>query len=206
MAAASYSNTRDVVDVLDLTTGEIYYSFSEGDDIITSVEFSPNGASIIAGGYNKKIYVFNASDGQLIHSLDLNDSYPEIFDIAFAPDSKTFVTANNFNDVSAWDYETGELNIIFDFGHYPFASVEVSPDGKWVAVGCLSVYPVFIGDMNTGKLIAKLEGGQDSVQSIKFFPGGNRLVTSAADGSAMIWDLNGLLSSSNVENWDLYDK
>ncbi len=204
VAIVNLSGPRNIVDVLDVQTGDQLFSLEESDEPLISVAFSPNGESIVAGGRDERIYIYDAVDGNKIRSIEWPDTRLEFHDIVFTPDGETLVIANHFTSVSAWDFATCEMKFSFDFPSDPFDSLCISPDGRWVVVGSYGISPVYIGDMKTGKLAAKLIGNQHCVQSIDFFPDGKRLITVAADGSAMIWDLSDLLFASSIDGWELH--
>lgn len=74
--------------------------------------------------------------------------------------------------------------------------ISYSPDGTLIASGSAKENSVKIWDVNSGKIIGKLEGHEAATTAIAFNKDGTQLFTSAKDDRVMIWDL---------VNWQLID-
>ena len=85
--------------------------------------------------------------------------------------------------------DPGSVN--HDFG---VISVAISPNGQWVAAGCLDT-AVRIWDMATAQLVEQLQGHRDGVYSIAFTPDGQGLVSGSLDNTMKYWDISGLNTS-----------
>lgn len=73
-------------------------------------------------------------------------------------------------------------------------SVAISPDSRIVAAGSLDML-VRLWDAQTGALIERLRGHNDSVYSVAFTPDGTRLVSGSLDKTLKCWDLTPLLKN-----------
>ncbi|MBK9190199.1 MAG: caspase family protein [Crocinitomicaceae bacterium] len=74
--------------------------------------------------------------------------------------------------------------------------ISYSPDGTLIASGSAKENSVKIWDINSGKIIGKLEGHDAATTAIGFNKDGTLLFTSAKDDKAMVWD---------IVNWKLVD-
>lgn len=74
-------------------------------------------------------------------------------------------------------------------------SVAISHDGRFVAAGSLDNI-VRIWDVQTGYLVERLKGHEDSVYSVAFTPDGKGLVSGSLDRKLKHWDLTPFLRSN----------
>jgi len=74
--------------------------------------------------------------------------------------------------------------------------ISYSPDGSLIASGSAQENSVKVWDVNSGKIIGKLEGHEGATTAIGFSEDGTKLFTSAKDERTMIWD---------IVNWKLID-
>lgn len=74
--------------------------------------------------------------------------------------------------------------------------ISYSPDGSLIASGSAKENSIKVWDVNSGKIIGKLEGHEGATTAIEFNKDGTLLLTSARDERTMIWD---------IVNWKLID-
>jgi WD40 repeat protein/uncharacterized caspase-like protein len=74
--------------------------------------------------------------------------------------------------------------------------ISYSPDGTLIASGSAKENSVKVWDVNSGKIIGKLEGHESATTAIEFNKDGTLLFTSAKDDRTMVWD---------IVNWKLID-
>lgn len=118
--------------------------------------------------------------------------------MAFSPDGKTlYIACDGLGlEVVAADTKTGEIRSRWfatpngQF-HEPwrfacFADIDVSCDGKYVAVATVDFGDVFVRSMKTGKVTRLLHAQDEPIKVVSFSPEGEKLATFAA-GSFKIW-------------------
>lgn len=71
------------------------------------------------------------------------------------------------------------------------ASVAFSPNGQFIAAGCLDS-TVRIWEVSTGHMVEALKGHKDSVYSVAFTPDGKELVSGSLDKTLKLWDVSWL--------------
>jgi len=98
--------------------------------------------------------------------------------------------------------------------------VAVSPDGRFLAVGCARVFPAQTGehspvptyviDLKNGKVRHELTGHRDWVYAVAFRPDGKRFATAGGEKTIKVWDsdtgreprnLNGLAQPVHSLDW-----
>ena len=71
-----------------------------------------------------------------------------------------------------------------------------SPDGSLIASGSSKDNSIKIWDLNSGKIIGKLEGHEGATTALQFSKDGTQLVSSSKDMHLFLWD---------VVNWEIID-
>jgi glucose repression regulatory protein TUP1 len=78
-------------------------------------------------------------------------------------------------------------------------SISISPSNTFVAGGCLDNF-IRIWNINSGDMVAKLKGHEDSVYAVRFMQDGMRLVSGSLDYSVKYWDVAGLAAAVSVSS------
>nr|NCR81091.1 WD40 repeat domain-containing protein [Microcystis aeruginosa K13-10] len=74
------------------------------DDLVTSVNFSPDGKTLVSGSWDKTIKLWNVETGQEIRTLKGHDS--AVYSVNFSPDGKTLVSGSWDNTIKLWNLGT----------------------------------------------------------------------------------------------------
>ncbi|MFV8366898.1 WD40 repeat domain-containing protein [Flavobacterium sp. XS1P27] len=110
------------------------HNYQKDVEYATDASFTPDGKTIITGGFNKEPYqgiikMWNANDGTLIHTIIDGQS---IDCLAISHDGLKLVTGNFDHSVKIWEISTGKLLKIL-VGHKNYVkSVCFSPDDQTV--------------------------------------------------------------------------
>lgn len=175
-------------------------------DKVTSVAVSPDGTIIASGSYDETIRVWDIETGKTIQVLKGHTTM--VNSVAFFPDGKWVVSGSTDNTVRVWDLKTGETIRIFNYillvfgkpiSMNPILSVTVSPDGKKVVTGAVTIAPELISDNSYGNAIniwdidseennLVLPGHTDGVNSVAVSPDGKKIVSGSNDSTIMVWD------------------
>ncbi|MCA2812162.1 MAG: WD40 repeat domain-containing protein, partial [Microcystis sp. M090S1] len=97
------------------------------DSAVTSVNFSPDGKTLVSGSDDKTIKLWNVETGKEIRTLKGHDS--TVISVNFSSDGKTLVSGSADKTIKLWNVETGkEIRTLR--GHDELVtSVNFSPDG-----------------------------------------------------------------------------
>lgn len=178
------------VTIWDTQTGEEITTL-EGHDPLTTVAFSPDGNRLVAGSDQTLAPpVWDVATGELVTTLDGHDT--PVPAVTFSPDGDRIATGGRDGTVRLWEPNTGEELDMAATGLNRVSAVDWSPDGRFLAVvgegDFRQPLPVEIRDARTLKTVRQLHGHQGNLEGLAF--GTDRLlVTSGADATARIWDL-----------------
>lgn len=120
--------------------------------------------------------------------------------VFFTPDADRVVSVGEDKSVRVWDVSSGEvLHTIRlpagpDVEGIPQAAA-LSPDGKLLAVGVIPLglgkngIPFHLLAVDTGELIATIDGARNFIRSLAFSPDGKRVAVGSVVGTLQVYDL-----------------
>ena len=130
--AASGSRFR----VLQISDGSERFSGRIGDDTVTALIFSPDGADLFAAsGYgNPTISRWDIATGERVASLEGHRSY--VTDLQFTPDGKHLVSSSTDQTIRLWSWPQGR-EVTTRRGHPDEVDgLAVCPEGDTIASRC----------------------------------------------------------------------
>jgi RNA polymerase sigma factor (sigma-70 family) len=172
---------------------------------VRAVAFSPDGKSLLAGGGDKLLSLWDVATGRLKATFEGNEG--AVISLAFAPDGKRWAAAAHEDKVvRVWRDEERKIEGQDEPGHVyllerklehddPVFAVTFSPDGrKLVAAGGQPAKPAQSGfvtfwDPDNGTDLGTLPGAADVVAHVAFAPDGKTLTTTGGDRTLLLWDL-----------------
>eukprot|EP00873_Tetraselmis_striata_P021722 jgi/Tetstr1/441986/TSEL_003136.t1 len=155
-------------------------------DYVSSVAFSPDGATVASGSGDTTVRLWDAASGALTATLEGHLS--PVFSVVFSPDGATVASGSWDDTVRLWDVASGALTAKLE-GHSDYvSSVAFSPDGATVASGSEDT-TVRLWDAASFALTATLEGHLGWVKSVAFSPDGATVASGNGDATVRLWDV-----------------
>jgi WD40 repeat protein len=160
---------------------------------ILRVAFSPDGARVATGSYDKTVKVWDVKTGATL--LDLKGFSSLVASLAFSPDG-TRLVAGGDTPVKVWDAQTG--TVLLELKGHPgdAAHVAFSPDGTRIVAGGsrkggsdAGQGVATVWDAATGTALYELGGHTIFLDSVAFTPDGFRIVTRDRDATEKVWDV-----------------
>ena len=154
---------------------------------VSSVSFSPDGATLASGAYDGTIRLWDVATGEPIATLQGHAD--AVSSVSFSPDGATVASGSWDSTVKLWNVVSREIITTLEGHADGVTSVSFSPDGVTLASASWDG-TVKLWDVATGEPIATLQGHADAVFSASFSPDGATLASSGAwDGTVKLWDV-----------------
>lgn len=178
------------------------------DASIASFTYSPDGKTIVSGGGDKTVRLWNVHSGENIRTL--TGHIEAVRAVAYSPDGDTIVSASRDKTVRLWDAHTGE-NIKTLKGHKDIiVSVAYSPDSNIIVSGgwdgmlhrwdAQTGQPLKTYEVYTGALyFARGHGG--AITHTAYSPDDKTIATAGADGTMKWWDAH---TGDNINTFTEY--
>ncbi|AFZ21832.1 TIR domain-containing protein [Allocoleopsis franciscana] len=168
------------------------HRFVGHDGAVLSLSFSPDGKTIVSGGGDGTIKLWERS-GRLLFSIKRHER--EISSIRFSPDGQSIASASADGTIKLWNLKGQPLHTLE--GHEGMVtSVSFSPDGQTLASagedGTIRLWN------QEGKQIKTWQGHTGRVNTVAFSPDGQRIASGGSDkdntnNTVRLWDGNGKL-------------
>ena len=195
LASVSSDGTAQVH---DWRTGDVEKILNFPGQVV-SVGFSPDGQALAVGGVDtlknqvQTAAVWTYSVGSWEPLL----KFPEFLNItalAYSPKGGTLIGGGTSRNVQVWRTDNGAPQFTLNHAHQVSKAV-ISPDGSTVATGtCATVVntdctegAVWLWDLPTGKLLKKLGGFPNMVESLAFSADGSALIVGSRDGTLRVY-------------------
>lgn len=146
--------------------------------------FSPNGNSLITGGKDGLIIVWDVSSGKIKRTIDAGEI---ITSLQFSPTQNHFIGADVNGTITLWDGESGEVLHQEKGAHTDVVKLAYSPDGSRI-VSAGADNRIRIWDKSFNKLTL-IPTRKYWAMSASFIDGGQCLVAGCSDGKMRFYDL-----------------
>lgn len=195
LASVSSDGTAQVH---DWRTGDVEKILNFPGQVV-SVGFSPDGQTLAVGGVdtsqnqvqNAAVWMYAVGSWSQLFKLP---EYLNITAMAYSPKSGVLIGGGTSRNVQVWRTDTGAP--LFTFSHaHQVSKAAISPNGSTVATGtCATVVnsectegSVWLWDLPTGKLLKKLGGFPNMVESLAFSADGSALIAGSRDGTLRVY-------------------
>ena len=153
-------------------------------DEVTSVAFSPDGATLASGSLDGRTILWDVESRGPIATLH-DDG---VHSVSFSPDGALLASGSRDGRVTLWNVETRE-QVASLRGHTDGVhSVSFSPDGALLASGSRDGR-IILWNVEAREEIGPLSGHRDEVASVSFSSDGATLASGSMDRTVMLWDL-----------------
>lgn len=152
---------------------------------VTSIAFSPDGATLASGSEDKTIEMWKLDAGKRWYTLTGHSDW--VTCVAFSPDGATLASGGRDKTIQIWDLNKGKWWYALRGHEDRVYAVAFSPDGQVLASGSRDK-TVQLWNLNKGRRISALTGHAGGVEAVAFSPGGEFLATGSRDKTVQLWD------------------
>lgn len=153
------------------------------DERVNCAVYSPDGKTIISGGKDNRIRIWDARNGAEIQNI--HEHSDSIEDISFSPNKKMFAAISS-DTLTIWDAEITRM-LVRKTDVYPrIQAIAFCPNDAKIAVAQQET--IVIWDIEAGIAQDYFTGHTNLIHSIAYSPDGEYLVSSDMRGGIYIWD------------------
>ncbi|MCZ6688312.1 MAG: hypothetical protein O7H41_01790 [Planctomycetota bacterium] len=184
IATAANTGLTDVIEVWEAPSGKKLLRLEDRREFGATVDFSPDGKSIVIGGTAKTFGLWDYDKGQ--RTLPFTGVQEKIYKARFLTGGDRVFAIDKDGSAGFWDAKTGEpVKSGADLSGISRPKA-ISPDGEWVVSVDRNAY---IWSVKTGKRVKELHGGDFGISNVAFSLNGDLLATSSYRDSIRLWDI-----------------
>jgi RNA polymerase sigma factor (sigma-70 family) len=180
---ALLASTKSIY-LVDVAGGREIFSFANPSGVLSYLDLSPDGQTLVASGADKKVHLFEVATGKEVRQVEFPDWIGEV---AFAPDGRSVALALRSPSRSVRILDVPTLRERAKVGD-PNASVRslaFTPDGKMLASGLMDTTTVLWDVSNITPRSQKKDLSPEALDQLW----GDLAGTDAAKAYAAIWTL-----------------
>jgi WD40 repeat protein len=194
-ALLASSDEHCSVRLWDVSTGKLQRNIGEpptSDRIIsrsqagrvTSIEFSPDGATLAIAGRGSLLYSWDVGTGEFLGCSYIHGN--AIGSAFFSPEGDVLASADGDGAVALWDRETLRIWRTLRRHAGRVRSIAFAPDQTLLA-SASDDHTVILWDIATGRFQTALDGHTGPVRSVAFSPDGSTLASAGGDHRVRLW-------------------
>jgi eukaryotic-like serine/threonine-protein kinase len=165
--------------------GSVVFTFRLHTGRVNAVAWSPDGSRIASGSYDKKVYVWEAAEGNKA-STEHNHA-KAVNAVAWSPDGSYIASGGDDKVVQVWQESTGRDIGIYRGHSQRVSSLAWSPDGIHIASGSYD-QTVQVWDTTTGTLHFNHRVSDPFVSPVKWSPDGQYILFAGNTCYRQVWN------------------
>ncbi|MFM9265081.1 serine/threonine-protein kinase [Tychonema sp. BBK16] len=152
---------------------------------VTSVAFSPDGATLASGSEDKTIEMWKLETGKRWYTLTGHSDW--VTCVAFSPDGATLASGGRDKMIHIWDLNKGKWWYALTGHSDRVSAVAFSPNGQVLASGSRDK-TLRVWNLSKGRQMSALIGHAEGVEAVAFSPNGEFLASGSRDKTLQLWD------------------
>jgi WD40 repeat protein len=171
--------------IWDAGSGETLHVLPHEHKVVW-VEISRADSLLLTASYDTTARVWDLASGQLLTTL--RGHAAPLHQAAFSPDGRSVVTSCVDFTARLWSVHAAQPIVLPSRGLTGVVSADVAAGGKTLVEAYGKTRMARVLDLDSRREIARLEGHEGDVLSVRFNRDGDLIVTGAADHTARVWE------------------
>jgi mono/diheme cytochrome c family protein len=189
--AAGEAGIRGVAYAIQVSDGAIVKKFEGHRDALHALALSPDGKTLVTGGYDQKIMLWDLATGKVLRTLAGHNG--SINGLAFRPDGKVLASASADRTIKLWNASTGARLDTFSQPLKEQFCVAFTLDGKRLLAGGadnrIRVWSVSAeAKEGSNPILMSKFAHEGAVLSLAFSADGKVLLSAASDKTLKLWN------------------
>lgn len=151
---------------------------------VWAVVLAPDGRTVIGGGANQTIKIWNIETGKVLRTLAGHEDV--VRSLILTPDGKTLISGSGDRTIKIWDVQTCQPIQTFDPGT-PIWGLALTPDGKTLFSGGEDGV-LMAWQFPSGERLQTIPAHQGQIFSIAVSPNGKTIATASIDRTIKLRD------------------
>jgi hypothetical protein len=182
-------------------------TYQESNHEIVFASYNSDGTYVVTTGEDSSIIVWNPERRTIYRTLTGLKGRPNA--AVITADNKFLFSGGRDNLVSKWDIGVIPPKLVQTFEGYngPVKSVDISPDGIYLATGSAKGRVKIWDVRNNTDPVFDLEGSNKNadINSVVFSPDGKMLASGSTDGKVILWNTaTGIMMGSQPAQKGIY--
>lgn len=178
----AYCRNGKTAEILDQRTGRTI-TLDVGNDQ-PMMTFSPDGKTLVTGGYGTLARLYRISDGAPVRDFDVGPTKGGLTPV-FSPDGTTLAVGNRNGETHVFDVATGRLRVVLHKASSQ--GLQFSPDGRTLAVAYVDG-TLRLWDVSTGEWRLEKKTTAEELYRVEWSPDGRILASAGLKGKITLWD------------------
>ena len=170
----------------DGTSSEHLFTLDNHESDIGFLVFSPCNNKLATASSDNTVCVWDMATGALLATLEGHTC--AVWAVAFTRDGQRMITGSEDKTISIWSAITYEHIKIVEIGGHCW-SLDVSPNGKYVAFSCSN--EIHVMDIETCNIVHEIGTHTSTIHRLAYTRDGRHVATASHDASCQIWDVSG---------------
>ncbi len=180
------------INLWNLPTGKLLYTFSGQAEAVLSVAISPDGKQVISGSVDRKISSWQLATKKYNRTFSyLNSPYSHngfVNAVVYSPNGNIIVSASTDKIIRIWEGYTGTIKRTLNGHTDAVLAVAISPDSTTLVSGSADK-TIRIWDLQTGETRYIISQHLAAVNTLAITPDHQTLISGSADGTIKFWNL-----------------
>jgi WD40 repeat protein len=166
-------------------TWNLQQTIAAHSDWVRCLSFTPDGAKLVSGSFDKTIKVWQLATGAVIHTLA--DHPKGVFALAVSPDSRLLASGSWDDTIKLWNLESGKLLHNLVKHKASVRSLAIAPDSQTLISGSFD-RTIELWQIPDG-VPTQTISARDPIAAIALSADGKFLASTGDDGKIELWSL-----------------